>query len=390
MKRNKVWDVAIIGAGPAGTTAASLLADKGFEVLILDREYFPRAKPCGGALSQKIKKFLLVEYESLKGHEVFGAEFSFKGQDAFRIESPDCIAKLIHREDLDLSLLNLSIDKGARFVAGKKVIHLEKKDSFVCLETENGACCHAKVVIGADGPRGVSARFMNPGHRVPMGVAIEEETEIETIPKLDLKKVYLDFGRFPWGYGWIFPKEGLSSVGCGAIVRRKKIPLKEEFERMKHKFPFLYGNVKKAKGWLLPYFGEFSYHRADEQVLLVGDAARLMDPFLGEGIYYAMASATFAAESIIKMFNRKRSLVGLYLARIQKELMDELKHAVRMAEFVYPRIKLGFYALRRSKSLGHLYVHVMSGKLSYRDFNRELFRVIKAAGRQKIRRLISR
>ncbi len=382
MITRKIWDVAVIGAGPAGATTSYCLSSDGFEVLLLDKDHFPRAKPCGGALSRKVKKFLPLEFDSVKGSKVFGAEFSFKGSDPFRIEVPDFIAKLVHREDFDKTLLDLSTGQGTNFMGGEKVVRIQRERNFMRLTTLKGTIYTARVVIGADGPRGLSARFLNPKHTVPMGIAIEEEVEIEGMK--NLKLAYLDFGRFPWGYGWVFPKEGLSSVGCGAILRREKIPLKEEFERMKRGFDFLPGQVKGKRSWLLPYFGGFPYRRADDHLLLVGDAARFMDPFLGEGIYYAMASGTFAAETVKAAFERKVNIGKFYMSLVQKEIIEELKHAVRMAEFVYPRLQLGFHALRHSKKLGLLYVDVMSGILPYRKFNKGLFRTMKEVGKKKL------
>lgn len=383
MMNRKLWDVAIIGAGPAGSTAAWRLADKGIEVLVLDKHTFPRTKPCGGALSNKVRRFLPFSLDSLEGDDIYGAEFSYKGRDAFKIMMDARIAKLVHRGRFDHLLLELSTSRGACFVPEEKVVDIRRRDDRLILTTSKGSIFAARVLIGADGPRGVSARYLNPGHTVPMGVALEEETRLDALAGRSW--VSLDFGRFPWGYGWIFPKRGNASVGCGAIPKRKKISLKNEFERMKQDFNLVSG---KGKGWLLPYFGDFAYKRADRQVLLVGDAARFVDPFLGEGIYYALASGTFAAESVVKTLGKGVDMSSLYQSLIQSEIIEELTHAVRMAEFVYPRIKLGFYALKRSERLGRLYVDVMSGKLPYKRFNEELFRAIKDTGVRKLKKLI--
>ena len=380
--------MAVVGAGPAGSTASYHLAEHDLEVLLLDQERFPRFKPCGGALSKKVKKFLPLDFDVLKGNEIYGAYFSFKGQETFRIEADNFIAKLIHREIFDQLLLEKAVRGGACFVGGERIIGVQKERNLMRLTSHRGEIYLARIVIGADGPRGITTRYMNPEHSEAMGVAIEEEMEIE--PERNLRYVFLDFGRFPWGYGWVFPKEGLSSVGCGAILERKRIPLKGEFDQMKGGFGFLPEKANRRKGWLLPYFGEFSYRRAEEKMLLVGDAARFMDPFLGEGIYYALASATFAAESVLKFVEKRVSLRETYLSLVQREIMNELKHAARMAEFIYPKLWLGFKALKRSHQLGFLYMDVMSGLLPYSAFNKRLFHAIKEAGQQKLKRMLSK
>jgi len=387
MVSRKTWDVAVIGAGPAGSTASALLADAGMEVVLLDACHFPRSKPCGGALSKKVKKFLPIPVETLQGKEVYGAEFSFKGKHRFRIETETPIAKLVQREKFDQKLLEFSKKYGADFHEGEKIVSIHREKSRYLLMTRKGDRIRTRFVIGADGPRGVSARFLNPGHGVPMGATIEEEIIIEGMDRQRL--VYLDFGRFPWGYGWIFPKEGTSSVGCGAVPRKEKVFLKREYEAMKRAYGISHVPAGIRRGWLMPYYGDFPYHRVGERILLVGDAARFMDPFLGEGIYYALASGTFAAEAILKSIKKGVDAGRTYLSFARQEILEELTHAARMAEFIYPRIRLGFFALKKSHQLGRLYVEVMSGKLAYRTFNKSLFQTLKVAGRKKLTRIFS-
>ncbi len=378
----------IVGAGPGGAAAAYHLARAGCRVLLLDRAPFPRHKPCGGALSRKVARVLPMDYDSLDSDEIFGAEFTFMGSDSFQIEVASPLSRLVERRDFDRKLVGLAEAEGAVFHDAEEVFGMAEEEEGWRVTTSRGGTYLSAYVIGADGPRGFTARLLNPGHFEPMGIALEEEVTLENVqfPRL----VRLDFGRFPWGYAWIFPKRGLSSVGCGAIYRRGKVSLKAEYERFKAGFPFLPRKVGKVRGHLLPYFGDFPYKRAERRLLLVGDAARLMDPFLGEGIYYALASGTFAARAVHIALKEGKRADTLYLSMLREEVIGELKHAARMADFVYARLDVGYRVLRRSSRLGLLYIKVMSGEFSYADFNKNLFQTMKEAGKERLKAFFTR
>ncbi len=380
----KPWDIIVVGAGPAGATAAYHLSKEGYRVLLLDRASFPRVKPCGGAISKKVHAYLVFPPESLEGTEVFGAEFSYEGRDRLWIETEASIAKMVHREAFDLRLVRAATAQGTVFRDDEKVLGFEEEKGGIRVITEKMAY-DARYAVGADGPRGPSARFLNPRDAEPMGIALEEEVELDET--VSTKRVFLDFGRFPWGYGWIFPKTGFSSVGCGAIIRREKIPIKKVYQDFRNSFGEVSGKKGTVKAHPLPYFRKTPYRRAGQRLLLVGDAARLMDPFLGEGIYYAIVSGTLAARAIHEGLMGDRNAEKLYGHALQREIIDELKNADKMANFIYPRLKLGYIALKNSTELGLLYVKVMSGEVSYKDFNQHLFHILIKTGKRQLKKV---
>ena len=380
------WDVVIIGAGPGGALSACRLAEAGKEILVLEKEAFPRHKPCGGALSKKAENYLPMALSPYDRGKARGARFTLKGKDAFVIRSNKPVVTMVSRPEFDEALINAGIKRGAKVHFQEKVIGIKEEKDRVIVRTSRGKTVQATYLIGADGPRGISARYLNPDHTAPMGIALEEEITPAQIFSQEQDVVSLDFGRFPWGYGWVFPKKGPFSIGSGAIVRHGKISLKKNYKKFRDAAPIFAGQLASSApvAHLLPYFIDAPYKRATRRILLIGDAARLMDPFLGEGIAYAMASGEMAAQAILEMDVKRASVGKTYNTLLEKNLLKELKSALKMAQLVYPRIENGFKALKRFNELGYLYLDVMAGRLSYQDFNKTLLGKMKDAGKRKI------
>ena len=115
-----------------------------------------------------------------------------------------------------------------------------------------------------------------------------------------------------------------------------------------------------------------------------------MDPFLGEGIMYAMASGELAAQAILETDMNDTNIGKIYNRLLGKNLLKELKSALKIAQLVYPRIENGFKALKRFNELGYLYLDVMAGALSYQDFNKALLGKMKDAGKRKLSRWLKK
>jgi flavin-dependent dehydrogenase len=228
----------------------------------------------------------------------------------------------------------------------------------------------ASVVIGADGVNSVVSRML-PGHGERLvGLAYEGEAT-STDPVLD-QDVLFDFRKFPGGYGWIFPKRDHYSVGGYAEDgdARNVARLYDEFCA---EMPQLTScRTYRRRGYLIPH-GGIPRKLNTGRLLLVGDAAGLVDPLTGEGIYYALRSGQLGAEAAEAFLSRSASLDG-YSVRVREEIQEEFRIAHRMAKLLFRRQSAAFHLLLKNRTVCRWCVEILTGRKSYRQLRREVSR----------------
>jgi geranylgeranyl reductase family protein len=378
------YDVIVVGAGPGGATAARLCAQTGFRTLLIEKERFPRYKPCGGCLSPKTIRLLPFDLGSIVENTIFSATFTYCVKDPVSIKTEKPMAFMVMRERFDQFLIGKSLKEGVELLEGNRVIRVEEREDALEIELSKGErfCC--EYLIGADGPESLVARSfaLSPSKKNGSGVAIESEIPFDSVsqfPKEDLSCIHLDFGGVPNGYGWVFPKRECLSIGIGGMFREgEKLNPRKYYNTFVEKLPYL----KKVepgivRGHPLPAFYDEEQKVSRGKVLLVGDAAHLMDPLMGEGIYYALRSGMLAAESILQSKEKGGSPSELYQDRIHRELFENLKWALYFSRFVFRFTELAYRALIRYPELSNFYLQVLEGQDTYEGF------VLKVKGKIK-------
>src|SRR6202795_125073 len=153
--------VIVVGAGPAGATAARTLARAGVTVRLLDRSKFPRNKPCGGGISLRVLKrfpYLGPELSRIATHTVARLHLEGPGGESTVIASDDPAALMIRRVEFDALLVDLARESGAELVSGADIVRASTTESGVVLEARDGRRFEAPVVIAADGVHSLVAR----------------------------------------------------------------------------------------------------------------------------------------------------------------------------------------------------------------------------------------
>ena len=312
--RDIVYDAVIVGGGPAGATAAENLARLGYQVLLADRE--GRIKPCGGAIPPRlIRDYAIPDHlivARVKGAQIIAPSSK-------RVDMPienDGFVGMVDRESFDPWLRERAAEKGADRLTGTFEAYQRDKTMSV-LTFASGS--HGRVtircryVIGADGANSTVARLAVPRAGKPKYVFAYHE--IVKAPETGAHyhpercDVYYQ-GRFsPDFYAWIFPHGDKMSIGTGTA--HKGFSLREAIGDLRSVLGFDGCQTIRREGAPIPLKPLKRWDNGID-VVLAGDAAGVVAPASGEGIYYAMLCGEIVARSVDEALrhNDAKALAG--------------------------------------------------------------------------------
>ena len=266
-------------------------------MLLADRARFPRDKPCGGGLTGRALRNLPCDVDPVVEHVVDRFRIRLRYGRCFERRHSVPLILLTQRRRLDLYLAEQAAAAGATFRDGVKVTDLELTDTHA-LARVGGDLVHAETLVGADGANGVVARAAGLGDCIVSGVALEGNVAYEAMDRLSYDRTAaIELGVVPGGYGWVFPKGDHANLGVGGWAGEGP-RLRDHLARLALKHNVDPTDLHDLRGHRLP-MRPLGACPADGRVLLVGDAAGLVDPLSGDGMYEAFVSARLAAEAIV-------------------------------------------------------------------------------------------
>lgn len=358
-------DVFVAGAGPAGSIAAYLLAKAGVSCRIIEKEIFPRYKVCGGGLTHKILKEIPYSLEDIIDTTINSVRFSHKFHSQYTRSSQDPFIYCTMREKLDAFMLKEAVNAGSQVSYGEQVTGIEQHKDYLVVITKKDRY-PAKLVIDATGAASVLGRAVNIRENLKPGLAWEAEIEAE---ESDIRRysntVFLDWGTIPGGYAWVFPKKDHFSIGVGgpAYISKWMIPYYKNF------LPSTgihFGETISLRSWPIPVRIKTSrFH--NERVIVTGDAAGLTDPMTGEGIFYAVRSAAFAAEACLNRLKGQSSAFEKYSDNINREIITELLEAIKILN-IFNAFPLTIHKLvRDNERVWRGFGKILRGERNYQD-----------------------
>jgi geranylgeranyl reductase family protein len=374
----ETYDVLVVGLGPAGSAAAYELSKAGYSVLAFEKKSMPRYKPCGGGLSLRIEKILEPDFKEVVEQTIYSVHFTFKGQDDLHVASTRPIAYMVMRDRFDAHLASKAKRAGTHVVEGEAVVEIEDRSDGVEIRTTQRRY-RGRYLIGADGANSMVARHLFPERRIYKTVSLESELLLGRMPDLDLRrKVLVDFERIPGGYGWIFPKQDKLSIGIAGFMRKRWDPHQYFQHFTRGQEPLTGLAIPKPTGHPIPLFQGPPPLLSRQRILLAGDAASLVDPFFGEGIYYAVRSGQLAAMTLMNIFRNGHSDLSEYDRLVAAEFYPEFRMASRLAFIVYAFPRVWYWANKRHHEFIELYYDVLRGVMSYRGFVQEVKKALKS------------
>jgi geranylgeranyl reductase family protein len=291
------FDVLVVGAGPAGSAAALHLAKAGARVLLADKAHFPRDKPCGGGLTGRALRHLPCSVEPVVERVVDRMFVRARYRTTVEHRSSRPLIAMTQRRRLDLHLAEQAASAGAEFRDGTPVSAVEIGEAGVTAAV-GASRVNASFLVGADGANGVVAGAVGLGEGIVRGVALEGNVPWSAFDEAGYSTgAWVELGVVPGGYGWVFPKAEHANLGVGGWMQEGP-RLRGHLDGLAREHGVDGVLLTDVRGHRLP-MRALGAPAARGRVLLVGDAAGLVDPLSGDGIYEAFVSARLASEAIV-------------------------------------------------------------------------------------------
>lgn len=326
-----LYDAVIIGAGPAGAHLGYLLASAGATVALVDRAVFPRDKLCGGLLTKKTIMLLSSSYpnEIFNGFDIIQAHILYKGELLSSIKLLSS-ARTVCRYQFDATLVKFAVTQGADSYLGDSLLNIDTTSQMVYLKSGRGL--RYKYLIGADGAMSKVRHLVGlpDGH---IGFCMEAYVpwaQVKEKESLQAKGIKLFYGNYPTGYGWVFPNNEVVSIGVGNLS--STMPVKDIIRS----FPQFINNIAytesaKFRGAFIPSGSSVVLGTPNiNNLFLIGDAAGLIDPLTGEGLYYALLSAETAA-SVLMSCNPSLSAYQFHM----RDIITQIEDCVKIRNSIY-------------------------------------------------------
>lgn len=351
-----MFDCIIVGAGPAGSTAAYHLAKRGRSVLVLEKDSLPRYKPCSGGVSPAVAQWFDFDLTPTISQTVSKIRYTWKREDPVeaQLEMP---MWMVRRDVFDHYLIEQAQKTGAEVRDGTAVTSIKFQNGSWQVNTSSEPVV-GRYLIAADGAFGSMAKWL--GLKEPKR---RQSFSLET-SFTGKESANFDFGTIKPGYIWSFPKAGGSSFSI-ATFRDEVKNLKNSLADYATQCGVDVKNSQIYEHAMCLWDGDRKLHA--QNALLTGDAANLTDPLLGEGIRPAILSGVKAAEAIHKALDGVGDALEKYTQAMSEEWGVDMVWAGRLSGVFYRFPGVAYKAAVKLPIATELMAKILCGQLHYAD-----------------------
>ena len=315
----------IIGGGLAGATLGyKLLSNNIKDVIIIEKNELPKDKLCGGIISSKSQNELKNILQETELENIYQKKYKTVLLEAKKnIEFKNLDIKIAKRINLDNCIIKKYIDLNGKYFKDE-LLNIDIRNNIAILKS--GEKIEYEYLISSDGANSKVRRLIDKKYNTnSMLFSYEAVTDVENLKEEYKNKLIINFIDFKKGYGWIINRNNDVVVGMGNISGNKEI--KREYEIFLEKI--LIDPKIKYKGAFLPNGKNIKLKK--NNIIFLGDAAGIISPISGEGIYYALKTADILKECILEEDIEKYEIkCGFIKKRIKKELF--------LSKFIYNKI----------------------------------------------------
>ena len=358
-----MFDCIIVGAGPAGASAAYHLANQGHSVLVLDKANFPRDKSCGGGVSPAIAQWFDFDFSPVIENQVSQVKYTFKMGDPAEVELKGVTPMwMVQRQQFDNFLMEQVTGKGAEFKSGVEVTGATLQGDTWQVQTSAGTF-EGKYLIAADGANSAVARFLGMDNTSTIAAASFQVPG--TVSDRRKMTAFFDFGSLKNGFMWCFPKADGYSFSAAYVRNPKGKP--DELKKQLTKYAELFD--------LDPSQGDYQEHSLNlwqkdrplhsDRALLAGEAAGMVDPLIGEGIRPAMFTGVRAAGAVMGALKGDTNALADYTKSVNAEWGSNLAKADFLAGLFFKAPKIAYKMGVKRPTAGQLMGKILCGELSY-------------------------
>lgn len=346
MPRPEVYDVIVVGGGPAGSVMAWALGRRGVRVAVVERATFPREKVCGDFVEPGGLRILeamnclgtLDETDPLpitSTRVFFGPKVVYRGQIPYYQEDHGLppFGYIVPRHELDTHLLDCARAASATVYEGCSATDIRREDGLVKVAVRRGKrtlTLTSRLIVGADGTESTVARSFGLWRTDRRYISISQRAYVKGVRvEGGEATIWFDEDLYP-GYGWMFPMSGgRANVGVGILsetCHRYGLSVPKAFAasieklRIRHPGCAAIEVVGKPLGGVVKMYGGIGPNHFDGG-LLVGDAGSFVDPMTGEGITQGMESALIASSTVLAALQAGR-FDAAFLSRFQRDFRD--------------------------------------------------------------------